>query len=92
MRVPGARADVEADLPGVDRREEVAPEVREERAERRDDEDAEAERSTSLPVVERPVEVAAVGAAQPLEEHVEALVDAPDEVALRRAAAVVSPV
>jgi len=83
---PRPHPDMEADLPGVDRREEVAAEVRAEQGERQGDEGAEAQ-GHQLAVIERPVEVAAIGAAHALEVDVEPLVQAPDEVALAQAVA-----
>src|SRR5581483_3380959 len=77
LRLLEARArgatDVEADLPRVDRREEVAPDERDEPArERHEDEE---EPRGRRPVLERPGEEAGVARAERLERVVEALVD-----------------
>src|ERR1019366_534641 len=72
-------ADVEADLARVDRREEVAPDERKDRA---GDHDEERERrGGDEPVLERPAEEAPVETAARLERPVERQVEAPEEPA-----------
>ena len=75
----GGRADVQAELSGVDRGEEVHTQQREqgERGEREPHECADDE----PPVVQPPVERAGIGGLEPLEAAVEALVKGPEPAA-----------
>ena len=75
----GRAADVQADLPGVDRREEVVADQREQQRDRPDHQHDEAgdDRARGVPA---PGEQPAVAPAELLELAVERVVDAPDQV------------